>query len=89
MIKIKSHSKRSRIIRYIMGKMVLIYKLGNKGAQRTGLYLFVECAMCLQSLFQQNKTKVSFREIARLITRNPLKNSFVDWGGACGKRRLA
>ena len=31
------------------------------------LYVFVECAKCLQSLFQGNKTNVSFREIARLI----------------------
>ena len=37
-----------------------------------GLYVFVECAWCLQSLVQQNKTSVSFREIAHLIARNPL-----------------
>ena len=40
-----------------------------------GLYVFVECAQCLQSLFQQNETNVSLREIARLIARNPLKIS--------------
>ena len=36
---------------------------------------FVECALFLQSLFQQNKTNVSFREIARLIARNSLSDS--------------
>ena len=36
------------------------------------LYISVECAWFLQSLFQQNKTTVSFREIARLIARNSL-----------------
>ena len=30
------------------------------------------CAYCLQSLFQQNKTKVSFREMGRLTARNSL-----------------
>ena len=34
------------------------------------LYVFVECAYCLQPLFQQNKTNVLFMEIARLIARN-------------------
>ena len=36
------------------------------------LYVFVECVKCLQSLFQQNKMNVLFREIARLIARNSL-----------------
>ena len=48
----------------------LIYKFGGNGASTALLYIFVECAYFLQSLFQQNKTNVSFREIARLITRN-------------------
>ena len=37
-----------------------------------GLYVFVECDDCLQSLFQQNKTNVAFKEIARHIARNHL-----------------
>ena len=46
---------------------------GGKGANTARLYEFVEYALCLQALFQQNKTNVSFREIARLIARNSLK----------------
>ena len=42
-----------------------------------GLYIFVECALFLQSLFQQNKTDVSFREIARLFARNSLEPTAV------------
>ena len=50
-----------------------IYVLwGGKGANTARLYVFVECALCLQSLFQQYKTNVSFREMARLIARNSL-----------------
>ena len=40
------------------------------------VYIFVECAQFLQSLFQQNETNVSFREIARLIARN--SSSFLE-----------
>ena len=52
------------------GKPVLNIQIGCNGASTARLYIFVECAQFLQSLFQQNKTNVSFREIARLITRN-------------------
>ena len=44
--------------------------LGHNDTFTAGLYVFVECALSLQSLFQQNKTSVSFREIAHLIARN-------------------
>ena len=39
-----------------------------------GLYVFVECAWCLRvsPYFNKKKTNFSFREIARLITRNLL-----------------
>ena len=52
------------------GKPVLNIQIGGNGAWTARLYIFVECALFLQSLFQQNKTNVSFREIARLIARN-------------------
>ena len=48
---------------------VLNIQIGGNGASMARLYIFVECAWFLQSLFQQNKTNVSFREIARLIAR--------------------
>ena len=51
---------------------VLNVQIGGNDASRARLYIFVECALFLQSLFQQNKTNVSFREIARLIARNSL-----------------
>ena len=54
------------------GKPVINIQIGNKCASTARLYIFVECAWFLQSLFQQNKTNVSFREIARLIARNSL-----------------
>ena len=50
--------------------MISIYGLGHNDTYTAGLYVFVECASCLQSLFQRNKTSVSFREIAHLIARN-------------------
>ena len=37
----------------------------------TCLYVFGEFVMRLQTLFQQNIVNVSFREIVRLIARNP------------------
>ena len=52
------------------GNPVLNVQIGGIGASTARLYIFVECALFLQSLFQQNKTNVSFREIARLIARN-------------------
>ena len=52
------------------GNPVLNIQIGGNGASTARLYTFVECALFLQSLFQQNKTNVSFREIARLIARN-------------------
>ena len=52
--------------------MIIIYGLGCNGAYTAGQCVFVECALCLQSLFQQTKTNVSFREMARLIARNSL-----------------
>ena len=33
---------------------------GGKGANTARLYVFVECALCLQSLFQQNKNERLF-----------------------------
>ena len=38
----------------------------------TGLYVFCEYVKRLQTLFQQNKVNVLFRETVRLIARNPL-----------------
>ena len=52
------------------GKPVLNIQIGGNGASMARRYIFVECALFLQSLFQQNKTNVSFRESARLIARN-------------------
>ena len=52
------------------GNPVLNIQIGGNGASTSRLYIFVECALFLQSLFQQNKTNVSFREIACLIARN-------------------
>ena len=73
MIEINSHSIRSRFITCITEIPFKIYKFGGNGALTARLYIFVECAYFLQSLFQQNKTNVSFREIARLIPRNSSK----------------
>ena len=55
------------------GNPALNIQIGGNGASTARLYIFVECALFLQSLFQQNKTNVSFREIARLIARNSLR----------------
>ena len=52
------------------GKPILNIQIGGNGASTARLYIFVECALFLQLLFQQNKTNVSFRESARLIARN-------------------
>ena len=52
------------------GKPVLNIQNGGNRASRARLYIFVECHEFLQSLFQQNKTNVLFREIDRLIARN-------------------
>ena len=52
------------------GNPVLNIQIGGNGASTARLYIFVECALFLQSLFQQKKTNISFREIARLIARN-------------------
>ena len=57
-----------------VGNPVLNIQIGGNGAWTTRLYTFVECALFLQSLFQQNKANVSFREIARLIARNSYGN---------------
>ena len=54
------------------GNPVLNIQIGGNGPSTDRLYIFVECAKFLHSLFQQNKTNVSFREIARLIARNSL-----------------
>ena len=54
------------------GKPVSNIQIGGNGASTARLYIFVECALFLQLLFQQNKTNVSFREIACLIARNSL-----------------
>ena len=56
------------------GNPVLNIQIGGNGASTARLYIFVECAWFLQSLFQQNKMNVSFREIARLIARNSFQN---------------
>ena len=56
------------------GKPVLNIQIGGNCASTARLYTFVECALFLQSLFQQNKTNVSFREIARRIARNSLND---------------
>ena len=56
-----------------LGKNDLNIRTWVQGRIKTdGLYAFLEYALCLQSFFQQNKTNVSFREIARLVARNPL-----------------
>ena len=56
---------------------VLNIQIRGNAASTARLYVFVECAWFLQSLFQQNKTNVSFREIARLIARNSFKSDTV------------
>ena len=55
------------------GNPVLNIQIGDNGASTARLYIFVECALFLKSLFQQNETNVSFSEIARLIARNSYK----------------
>ena len=66
------------------GNPVLNIQIGGNGASTARLYIFVECAWFLQSLFQQNKTNVSFREIARLIARNSLIFLFLNQNIWCG-----
>ena len=61
------------------GNPVLNIQIGGNGTSTARLYIFVECASFLQSLFQQNKTKVSFREIARLIARNSYLGNVSIW----------
>ena len=58
------------------GNPVLNIQIGGNGASTARLYVFVERAKFLQSIFQQNKTNVSFRAIARLIARNSLCTYF-------------
>ena len=80
MIKINSRSKQSRIITCIKESPFKVYVLGGwggKGSKMGRLYVFVECALCLQSLFQQNKMKFLLGkksaispEILREVTRN-------------------
>ena len=70
MIKINFIQNEVDILTCIYENPFEIYELSGKGTKTTRLYVFVECALCLQSLFQQNKTNVLFREIARLIARN-------------------
>ena len=48
------------------GKPVLNIQIGGNGASTARLYIYLFNV----PLFQQNKTSVSFREIARLIARN-------------------
>ena len=76
----KFDSKRSRIIiNYALRtKTIIIYRLGCKGAHTCSQCVFVECALCLQSLFEQNKTNVSFREMTRPIARNSLYFSCIN-----------
>ena len=45
---------------------------------QAGQCVFVECALCLQSLFQQNKTSVSFREIAQHALSLEIRNDLVQ-----------
>ena len=93
MIEINSHSIRSRFITCIKEIPFLIYKFGGNGESTACLYIFLECAQFLQSLFQQNKTNVSFREIARLIARNSfilfvMHPQFVDIHIICDAHNL-
>ena len=44
MIKINSHSIRSRVITCMQETPFEIYKVGGKGASTARLYIFVECA---------------------------------------------
>ena len=52
------------------GNPVLNIQIVGNGASTARLYIFVECVYFLKSLFQQNTTNFSLREIARLIARN-------------------
>ena len=53
-----------------LGNPVLNIQIWGNIASTARLYIFVECAEFLKSLFQQNKTNVLFREIACFIARN-------------------
>ena len=56
------------------GNPVLNIQIGGNGASTARLYIYLlNVPSFSRSLFQQNKTNVSFREIARLIARNSLK----------------
>ena len=44
----------------------------------SGLYVYGEYGERLQTLFQQNKVNVSFRETVPLIARNPFLSSLVE-----------
>ena len=71
-----------------LGNPVLnIYKFGGNVASTAHLYIFVECAQFLQSLFQQYKTNVSFREIARFIARNSFMGSFSVYRKCCDLKK--
>ena len=61
------------------GNPVLNIQIRGNGASTARLYIFAECALFLQSLLQQNKTSVSFRENARLIARNSYRSISVDY----------
>ena len=61
-----------------LGKSVLNIQTRRQGYIEARLYVFVECALGLQSLFQQNKTNILFREIARLIARNSYLQCIIE-----------
>ena len=63
MIKINSHCYYVHALRE--------KRIGCKVALTAGLYVVVESAYGLMSLFQQNKTNVSFSKIARLTAIIP------------------
>ena len=71
MIEINSYSIRSRFITCTKEIPFYIYKFGgggggDNGASTARLYIFVECAYFLQSLFQQNKTKARLGRLLAL-----------------------
>ena len=52
-----------------------MYGLWCEGIYTAGLYVFLNVPIVSKYLFQQNETNVSFREIARLMARNPFQPS--------------
>ena len=46
----------------------------------TGIYVFGEYIKRLQTLFQQNKVNVAFRETVRPTARNPFNTPMQDIG---------